>query len=84
MMGSTPPAFLIFIILIGGSFAQKDPNWWDDRSAIVHLFEWPYKDIANECERFLADKGYAGVQVKCSPPPIGLFLILFGIDLPSE
>lgn len=43
--------------------AQKDPNWWDDRSAIVHLFEWRYADIADECERFLSQKGYAGVQV---------------------
>ncbi|XP_055858833.1 alpha-amylase A-like isoform X2 [Episyrphus balteatus] len=30
---------------------------------MVHLFEWKWDDIANECEQFLAPKGYAGVQV---------------------
>mgnify|MGYP002655326128 CR=1 FL=1 len=33
---------------------------------MVHLFEWRWQDIANECETFLAPNGYAGVQV--SPP----------------
>jgi len=43
--------------------AQKNPNAVDGRSGIVHLFEWKFSDIADECERFLAPKGYAGVQV---------------------
>jgi alpha-amylase len=43
--------------------AQKDPNTVDGKSAIVHLFEWKFSDIADECERFLAPKRYAGVQV---------------------
>jgi len=34
--------------------------------AIVHLFEWRWDDIADECERFLGPMGYCGVQV--SPP----------------
>nr|AAA03322.1 alpha-amylase [Aedes atropalpus] len=46
--------------------AQFDTHQWADRSGIVHLFEWRWNDIADECERFLAPKGYAGVQV--SPP----------------
>ncbi|XP_062536174.1 alpha-amylase 2-like [Armigeres subalbatus] len=46
--------------------AQFDPNQWINRSGIVHLFEWKWTDIADECERFLAPKGYAGVQI--SPP----------------
>jgi len=33
---------------------------------MVHLFEWKWADIANECETFLAPNGFAGVQV--SPP----------------
>lgn len=33
---------------------------------IVHLFEWPWADVARECEAFLGPKGYAAVQV--SPP----------------
>ncbi|XP_069700676.1 alpha-amylase-like [Periplaneta americana] len=52
--------FLVCVVL---TQAQKDPNVWGDRSAIVHLFEWKFSDIADECERFLAPNGYAGVQV---------------------
>jgi alpha-amylase len=36
--------------------AQKNPNVVDGRSGIVHLFEWKFSDIADECERFLASK----------------------------
>ena len=32
----------------------------------VHLFEWKWTDIANECENFLGVNGYDAVQV--SPP----------------
>eukprot|EP00002_Diphylleia_rotans_P023858 TRINITY_DN4700_c0_g1_i1.p1 TRINITY_DN4700_c0_g1~~TRINITY_DN4700_c0_g1_i1.p1 ORF type:complete len:532 (-),score=101.66 TRINITY_DN4700_c0_g1_i1:282-1877(-) len=32
----------------------------------VHLFEWTWESIANECETFLGPKGYRGVQI--SPP----------------
>jgi alpha-amylase len=39
---------------------------WGGRSGMVHLFEWKWADIANECENFLAPRGFAGVQV--SPP----------------
>lgn len=46
--------------------AQFDVHWWNGRSGMVHLFEWKWADIANECESFLAPNGYAGVQV--SPP----------------
>ncbi|CAH2048503.1 unnamed protein product, partial [Iphiclides podalirius] len=35
-------------------------------SSIVHLFEWKWRDIADECERFLGPKGFGGVQI--SPP----------------
>lgn len=30
---------------------------------IVHLFEWKFDDIANECEQFLAPNGFNGVQI---------------------
>ncbi|XP_030368982.1 alpha-amylase-related protein [Scaptodrosophila lebanonensis] len=43
--------------------AQHNPHWWGNRNTIVHLFEWKWSDIANECENFLAPQGYAGVQV---------------------
>ncbi|MBW4514778.1 MAG: alpha-amylase family protein [Timaviella obliquedivisa GSE-PSE-MK23-08B] len=32
----------------------------------VHLFEWKWNDVAQECETFLAPNGYGAVQV--SPP----------------
>ncbi|MBU2870012.1 alpha-amylase family protein [Colwellia sp. E2M01] len=35
-------------------------------TTFVHLFEWNWQDIAQECETFLGPKGYAAVQV--SPP----------------
>lgn len=36
------------------------------RTVYVHLFEWKWTDIAQECESYLGPKGFAGVQV--SPP----------------
>ncbi|MGF1524984.1 MAG: alpha-amylase family protein [Leptolyngbyaceae cyanobacterium] len=37
-----------------------------DRSVTVHLFEWTWSDIAQECESFLGPQGFAAVQI--SPP----------------
>ena len=50
----------------GSSRGYTDPQCQGDRRVIVHLFEWPWTDIAAECETFLGPKGYCGVQV--SPP----------------
>ncbi|KRX22829.1 Pancreatic alpha-amylase, partial [Trichinella nelsoni] len=41
---------------------QTDPR----RPVAVHLFEWKWTDIANECETFLKDTGIGLIQV--SPP----------------
>ena len=41
----------------------KDPHYLDNRTTMVHLFEWKFEDIADECERFLGPAGYGGVQV---------------------
>ncbi len=38
----------------------------EDRTVIVHLFNWKWTDIALECERFLGPKGFCGVQVNFS------------------
>ncbi|XP_055915749.1 alpha-amylase A-like [Eupeodes corollae] len=51
------------IFIISATNGQHNPNYWNGRDVMVHLFEWKWEDIANECERFLAPKGYAGVQV---------------------
>lgn len=33
---------------------------------MVHLFQWKFNDIANECEKVLGPKGFGGVQI--TPP----------------
>jgi hypothetical protein len=33
-----------------------------DRRVIVHLFEWKWTEIAQECVDYLGPKGYCGVQ----------------------
>lgn len=43
-------ALLIALFVVGAS-AQFDPNFKDGRNVIVHLFEWSWNDIAEECER---------------------------------
>ncbi|KAJ4434150.1 hypothetical protein ANN_16470 [Periplaneta americana] len=61
VMGWLP--LTVLLVCVALTHAQKDPNVVDGRSAIVHLFEWKFSDIADECERFLAPNGFAGVQV---------------------
>lgn len=45
------------------SNGHHNPHYKANRSVIVHLFEWKFNDIANECELFLAPNGFGGVQV---------------------
>jgi alpha-amylase len=47
-----------FVCLLGVPPAQA--------TVFVHLFEWTWNDVAQECEEFLGPKGYTAVQV--SPP----------------
>ncbi|KTF92859.1 hypothetical protein cypCar_00006775 [Cyprinus carpio] len=54
---------LILAALLGLSLAQFNPNTRDGKTAIVHLFEWRWTDIAAECERYLGPNGFGGVQV---------------------
>ncbi|MBD2314652.1 alpha amylase C-terminal domain-containing protein [Desertifilum sp. FACHB-1129] len=51
---------------VGEKAAQIAQNPASPRTVSVHLFEWKWTDIAQECETFLGPKGYAGIQV--SPP----------------
>ncbi|KAM9719598.1 alpha-amylase-like [Menidia menidia] len=55
-----------FVALLGLSYSQHNPHFRHERTAIVHLFEWRWADISEECERFLGPKGFGGVQI--SPP----------------
>nr|AFE48186.1 amylase [Spondylus violaceus] len=54
----------IFSTALSGEFSN--PTCAPGRHSIVHLFEWKWSDIAQECERFLGPYGYCGVQI--SPP----------------
>ncbi|KAF7281565.1 hypothetical protein GWI33_004533 [Rhynchophorus ferrugineus] len=58
--------FVALALLASFAYGQKDPHFWDGRNTIVHLFEWKHSDIASECENFLSQKGFGGVQI--SPP----------------
>uniref|UniRef100_A0A182J897 Alpha-amylase n=1 Tax=Anopheles atroparvus TaxID=41427 RepID=A0A182J897_ANOAO len=42
---------------------RKNPHFYPGRTVMVHLFEWKFDDIAEECERVLGPAGYGGVQV---------------------
>ena len=57
---------LVLTQIILNVIAYKDPLVEPGRTVMIHLFEWKWTDIASECERFLAPKGYAAVQI--SPP----------------
>ncbi|XP_022105490.1 alpha-amylase 1-like [Acanthaster planci] len=56
----------LLALLIGSAVGQWEPNTAYNRQVIVHLFEWKWTDIAEECERYLAPNGFGGVQI--SPP----------------
>lgn len=56
-------AFAI-LLAVANVQGQHDPHFWGGHSGIVHLFEWKFSDIAEECERFLGPRGYGGIQVK--------------------
>ncbi|PZV15758.1 MAG: ATPase [Leptolyngbya sp.] len=45
-------------------------------TALVHLFEWPWNDIATECETYLGPNGYQAVQI--SPPQEHIVLPDYG------
>ncbi len=41
-------------------------SWANPRTVFIQMFEWPWKDIARECEVYLGPAGFSAVQV--SPP----------------
>eukprot|EP00057_Strongylocentrotus_purpuratus_P027650 XP_011682124.1 PREDICTED: alpha-amylase 4N isoform X1 [Strongylocentrotus purpuratus] len=57
---------VVLCLLAAAQADYKNPNTAGGRSAMVHLFEWPWRSIARECEDFLGPNGFGGVQV--SPP----------------
>lgn len=57
------PILLIIHQQANQLYYNNEPMYEQNRVGIVHLFEWKFDDIANECEFFLAPNGYAAVQV---------------------
>ena len=55
--------WILLLSLAQFNWAFYDPNC-NGKQVMVHLFEWKWTDIAAECERFLADAGFCGVQVR--------------------
>jgi len=66
MLGKMHLPFLALATFVGQGFAYTETHCQDKKQVIVHLFEWSWDDIANECEQVLGPKGYCGVQT--SPP----------------
>ncbi|XP_035271286.1 alpha-amylase 2B-like isoform X3 [Anguilla anguilla] len=56
----------LLAVALGLGLAQHHCQMKRGRTSIVHLFEWRWADVAQECERYLAPNGYGGVQI--SPP----------------
>lgn len=54
---------ILFIKTIVYTISQHNPHFTLNHNGIVHLFEWKWNDVADECENFLAPRGYGGVQV---------------------
>jgi len=57
---------IVLAVLFGCALAQWEPNFQPGRAGIVHLFEWSWDTIADECEQLLGPAMFAGVQI--SPP----------------
>lgn len=56
----------LVVVLLSNPLARKIPAVPPQRTVFVHLFEWPWADIATECEQYLGPQGFKAVQV--SPP----------------
>lgn len=57
------PILVIVSLAVVAVRGQWEAHFTGGRTSIVHLFEWKWNNIADECERFLGPYGYGGVQV---------------------
>lgn len=59
---------LVLLYFVSVSRAQSDAHdsfhGVDGRDVTVHLFQWKWTDIANECEQFLGPNGFGAVRVR--------------------
>ncbi|KAL1137765.1 hypothetical protein AAG570_009461 [Ranatra chinensis] len=63
---------LLVWVALGTCAAVVQPPLLPDRSAIVQLFEWTFKEIEEECKNFLGPYGFAGVQTS----PINEYIVI--------
>jgi alpha-amylase len=61
MFSKLQRSILLLTLLLGTSSALAAP-----RTVFVQLFEWPWREVARECELYLGPSGFSAVQV--SPP----------------
>ncbi|XP_018351449.1 PREDICTED: alpha-amylase-like [Trachymyrmex septentrionalis] len=54
---------LCALAILSAVVAQKDLHYVPGHDGMVHLFEWKWGKIAEECENFLGPMGFGGVQV---------------------
>lgn len=54
--------FLFVYTVKAGDF--DDTYNLPNKDVMVHLFEWKWTDIANECENYLSKHGFGAVQVR--------------------
>ncbi len=54
------------LLLFSLAFLIFEPAFSAPRTVFIQLFEWPWKDVAQECEIYLGPAGFSAVQV--SPP----------------
>ena len=54
---------LLLLSLVGCGLAQFDANC-NGKQVIVQLFDWKWRDVALECERYLSANQYCGIQVR--------------------
>ena len=53
---------LVFVNIVNAGDFDETYNL-PTRNTMVHLFEWKWTDIANECEKYLSKHGFGTVQV---------------------
>jgi len=71
--------FIWLLTFVGSAFAQWDPHFVPGHAGIVHLFEWHWGTIADECETLLGPNKWGGVQVRFAM--LGqTFSLLFPLD----
>lgn len=64
--------YLVLAVIIGCVAGQFNPHFEEGSFGIVHLFEWHWNTIADECESFFGPNKIGGIQV--SPPNENLII----------